>query len=157
MITRIQPGTLAEGKLQEGDKILKVNNSEPTDSHHFYRLISAAARKGHVELLVRRDKKAQEVIKDSFSQVPKERMSNLRIRDGCHYKVVTMEFQKGDKIGLGIKDYMNCVIVTKAPEGTSAGRVLKVGDQICDVDGQRVTDKGVAQNLIVTALKVSLR
>lgn len=46
--------------------------------------------------------------------------------------------------------------MTKAPDGTMAGRVFKVGDQICDVDSTRVTDKGVCQTLIVSALKVRL-
>lgn len=93
-------------------------------------------------------------MQESHSNVPQERIGNLRIRDGFHYKLVNVEYQRGEKIGLGIRDYMNCVVVTKCPEGTMAGRVFSVGDQICDVDSARVTDKGVAQNLIIAALKV---
>lgn len=155
VITRIQHGTLAEGHLQEGDKILKVNGTEPRDQTHFYRLVVAASRTGNLNMVVRRETKTIELVKEAKHQVPQERMSNLRLRDGFHYKLITMEYQRGDKIGLGIKDYMNCVVVTKAPDGTMAGRVFKVGDQICDVDNIRVTDKGVCQTLIVSALKVS--
>ena len=126
----------------------------PRDISHFHRLIVAASRQGHLYLVVQRDQRAKEEIKDSKSNVPQERIGNLRLRDGFHYKLVVMEFQKGAKIGLGIKDYMNCVVVTKCPDGTMAAKVFKVGDQICDVDNVRVTDKGVAQNLIVAGLRV---
>lgn len=155
IITKIQPDTLAEGKLHVGDKILKINNHVPKDLAMFYRLLNAAGREGNASLLIIRDKKAEEGMKESLIDVPKERLEHLRIRDGFHYKLIEMEIRRGEKIGLGIKDYMNCVVVTKCSEGTMAGRTFKVGDQICDVDNTRVTDKGVAQNLIVAGLKVS--
>lgn len=157
VITRIQADTLADGKLQEGDRIVKVNNIAPKELAHFYRLVVAASRKGHLAMVVCRDEKTQEVLKDSKIQVPQERIGNLRIRDGFHYKLVTMEYKRGEKVGLGIKDYMNCVVVTKCPDGTMAGQVFKVGDTICDVDNVRVTDKGVAQNLIIAGLKANQR
>lgn len=106
VITRIQPGTLADGHLQEGDKILKVNGTAPHDVAHFYKLVVGASRVGHLDMTVRREAKTIEAIKDSKSHVPQERLGNLRMRDGFHYHLVTMEYKRGDKIGLGIKDYM---------------------------------------------------
>lgn len=151
VITRVQNDTLADGKIFVNDKIIKVNNVEPRDVHHFYRLVVAASRKGHLELVVRRGK--QDTAKDAQEAVPQDRLSKLRIRDGFAYRVVEMEFKRGMKVGLGFKEYMNCVVVTRAQEGTMAGGVFKVGDTICDVDNTRVSDKGVCQTLIVNALK----
>ncbi|KAI1713837.1 PDZ domain containing protein [Ditylenchus destructor] len=42
IVTKVQPMTLAEGKLKEGYRIVKINNEPVKDRDHFYELLRAA-------------------------------------------------------------------------------------------------------------------
>ena len=83
VITYIQPDTLAYGKLQEGDRVVSVNNNQPRDLRHFFDLIRHAGRSGCATLKVVRDQKAQE----ELNQIPKERAQKIQIHGGWSYKV----------------------------------------------------------------------
>ena len=62
---------------------------------------------------------------------------------------------RGQKLGLSIKSYQNRVLVTSIAEGSRAEGNIQPLDHIIDVEGMPVTDKAVANDMIVRALKVS--
>ena len=87
MIIQIQANTLADGRLQVGDKILSVNDREPTNVHNFYHLLNVAAQEqDKVSLRIRRDtNKAKEL--EAHNQIPENRARYIRRREGFLYKV----------------------------------------------------------------------
>lgn len=60
----------------------------------------------------------------------------------------------GPKLGLGIKDYQNRVLVSRCDVGSLAAKYFQLGDHIIDVDGQPVTNKDVCRDLVIKSLKV---
>lgn len=59
----------------------------------------------------------------------------------------------GPKIGLGIKDFQNRVLVSRCEANSLSAGCLKVGDHIIDVDGQPVSNKKVCRDLLLIALR----
>ncbi|EYC34679.1 hypothetical protein Y032_0001g91 [Ancylostoma ceylanicum] len=70
------------------------------------------------------------------------------------YLLVTIEFQKGKKFGLGMVHTENRVLVNKVDDDSMCSEVLKSLDRICDVEGIPVTDKELCKKQIVKGLKV---
>ncbi|KIH49225.1 hypothetical protein ANCDUO_20701 [Ancylostoma duodenale] len=55
--------------------------------------------------------------KPPILQIPPERERNFRRKPGFDYLLVTIEFQKGKKFGLGMVDTENRVLVNKVDDG----------------------------------------
>uniref|UniRef100_A0A914ELG5 PDZ domain-containing protein n=1 Tax=Acrobeloides nanus TaxID=290746 RepID=A0A914ELG5_9BILA len=148
VIIQIQTNTLADGKLLVGDKILSVNNRAPKNMREFYHLLNVAAREQDKAILrIRRDaNKAKEL--DAHNLIPADRARYIQRRAGFLYKLVSITYQKGQKLGLSIKQRRNHVLVSSAKPNTLSARVFEVMDQILDIDGQPVTDTGVTENAI---------
>ncbi|TKR60509.1 hypothetical protein L596_027745 [Steinernema carpocapsae] len=151
VVTKVQNGTLAEGKLRIGDQILKVNNIAIQDTNHFFRLLRYAPP--NARLTVCRDsKKAEEL--EARIHIPADRAKLIQRRDGFLYQLVKIDWKPGGpKLGLGIKHYQNRVLVSRADPGSLAATQLLVGDHIIDIDGKPVTDKDVARELLLKALQ----
>uniref|UniRef100_A0A1I8A5T3 PDZ domain-containing protein n=1 Tax=Steinernema glaseri TaxID=37863 RepID=A0A1I8A5T3_9BILA len=153
IITKVQPGTLAEGKLRIGDQILKINNVAIQDTNHFFKLLRYAPPNAH--LLVSRDSKRAEEL-EAKVHIPADRAKLIQRRDGFLYQLVKIEWKPGGpKLGLGIKHYQNRVLVSRADPGSLAASQLAVGDHIIDIDGKPVTDKDVARELLLKALQTT--
>ncbi|EPB72031.1 hypothetical protein ANCCEY_08882 [Ancylostoma ceylanicum] len=86
-------------------------------------------------------------------QIPPERERNFRRKPGFDYLLVTIEFQKGKKFGLGMVHTENRVLVNKVDDDSMCSEVLKSLDRICDVEGIPVTDKELCKKQIVKGLK----
>jgi hypothetical protein len=67
---------------------------------------------------------------------------------------VSIAYQQGAHLGLGLKDFQNRVLVSRLEEGSLAAASFQIGDQLCDIDGHRVTDKYVTSDHIKRQLKV---
>ncbi|CAD6198652.1 unnamed protein product [Caenorhabditis auriculariae] len=135
VITKIQNGTIAEGKLRIGDQIKEVNGRKINDTTEFFRALRYAAPAVHLTVL-RDEKKAEEL--EARVNIPEERAKLIQRREGFVYELATLIWQtNGPKLGLGIKHYQNRV------------QCLVLGDHLCDVDGVPVTDKDVAKDLLV--------
>ncbi|RCN25558.1 hypothetical protein ANCCAN_28729 [Ancylostoma caninum] len=94
--------------------------------------------------------------KPPILQIPPDRERNFRRKPGFDYLLVTIEFQKGKKFGLGMVDTENRVLINKVDDDSMCSEVLKSLDRICDVEGIPVTDKELCKKQIVKGLKVIL-
>uniref|UniRef100_A0A915PUZ2 PDZ domain-containing protein n=1 Tax=Setaria digitata TaxID=48799 RepID=A0A915PUZ2_9BILA len=151
LIVKVQPGTLADGKLKVGDQILKVNDTIVRDADHFYQLLRFAPPVASI-LLVRDAKKAAEL--EAKVHIPQERAKFIIRRDGYTYFLSRIEWKPGGpKLGLGIKHYQNRVLVSRTDQNSLASQQLLVGDHIIDIDGRPVTDKDVCRELLLKSLQ----
>ncbi|CAI5447908.1 unnamed protein product [Caenorhabditis angaria] len=147
VITKIQSGTIAEGKLRIGDQVKKVNGQDCKDANDFFRALRFAAPAARI-LVNRDDKKAEEL--EARVHIPEDRAKIIQRREGYIYEMATLTWvQNGPKLGLGIKHFQNRVLVSRVDPGSLAEKCLVVGDHLCDVDGVPVTDKDVARDLLV--------
>ena len=103
IITKIQTGTLAEGKLKVGDQILAVNGIKVTDTTTFFRALRFAPPCAILKIC--RDMKKVEEL-EQRCHIPPEREKLIQRRDGYAYWVAKLVWtQGGPKLGLGIKHY----------------------------------------------------
>jgi len=151
IIVKIQPGTLADGKLKIGDQIVQLNGSTVKDSNDFFRLLRFAPPLARIGI-IRDEKKAEEL--ESRVHIPQERLKNIQRRDGYEYLLVKLQWVPGGpKLGLGIRHYQNRVLVSRCDAGSLAGQSLKIGDHIVDIDSKPVSDKDVARELLLKSLQ----
>ncbi|CAB3406536.1 unnamed protein product [Caenorhabditis bovis] len=147
VITKIQSGTIADGKLRIGDQVKKVNGTECKNMNDFFRALRFAAPVARLTV-VRDEKKAEEL--EARVHIPEDRAKIIQRREGYIYEMATLTWvQNGPKLGLGIKHFQNRVLVSRVDPGSLAEKCLVVGDHLCDVDGVPVTDKDVARDLLV--------
>uniref|UniRef100_A0A8R1ERP5 PDZ domain-containing protein n=1 Tax=Caenorhabditis japonica TaxID=281687 RepID=A0A8R1ERP5_CAEJA len=147
VITKIQSGTIAEGKLRVGDQVKKVNDKDCKDANDFFRALRFAAPTARI-LVNRDEKKAEEL--EARVHIPEDRAKIIQRREGYVYEMATLNWvQNGPKLGLGIKHFQNRVLVSRVDPGSLAEKCLVLGDHLCDVDGVPVTDKDVARDLLV--------
>ncbi|KHJ79143.1 hypothetical protein OESDEN_21219 [Oesophagostomum dentatum] len=85
--------------------------------------------------------------------IPLERERNFKRKKGFEYLLVTIEFQKGKKFGLGMVHTENRVLVNQVDDNSMCTNVMKCFDRICDVEGVPVTDKELCKKQIVKGLK----
>ncbi|CAI5447307.1 unnamed protein product [Caenorhabditis angaria] len=91
------------------------------------------------------DKKRPEL-----SPIPEGRAKNLQRYEGFSYGMATMKWiPNGPKLGMGIKDFRETVIVSRCNAGSLSERCLAEGDLLIDVDGTPVNDRSVAKDLLV--------
>ncbi|CAP24317.1 Protein CBG03418 [Caenorhabditis briggsae] len=151
VITKIQSGTISEGKLRVGDQVKKVNDVECKDANDFFRALRYATPLARI-LVNRDEKKAEEL--EARVHIPEDRAKIIQRREGYVYEMATLVWvQNGPKLGLGIKHYQNRVLVSRVDPGSLAEKCLVLGDHLCDVDGIPVTDKDVARDLLVKNLQ----
>lgn len=152
MITHIQAGTVAEGKLKQGDMIVELNDQKVRDPDHFFRLLRRAAPVAR--LVVMRDPQKQAEFERT--DIPADRQHLVPKREGFSYSLMTIKWtEDGPRLGLGIKDFMNRVLVSRTEDRSLAAAQLKVGDHLIDIDGTPVTDQNVAKQLLLNALQTS--
>ena len=155
IITKVQAGTLADGKLKVGDQILEVNDTKMTDTNSFFRALRFGSIQGVVTLRVCRDEKKVEEL-EQRCHIPADREKLIQRRDGFSYFVAKLVWQQGGpKLGLGIKHYQNRVLVSRCDANSLAAQQLLTGDHIVDVDTSPVTDKDVARDLLIKGLQRS--
>ncbi|KAF1749949.1 hypothetical protein GCK72_016494 [Caenorhabditis remanei] len=151
VITKIQAGTIAEGKLRIGDQVKNVNGVACKDCNDFFRALRFAAPCARI-MVVRDEKKAEEL--EARVHIPADRAKIIQRREGYTYELATLVWaQNGPKLGLGIKHFQNRVLVSRVDPGSLAEKCLVLGDHLCDVDGIPVTDKDVARDLLVKNLQ----
>ncbi|KAI6238031.1 hypothetical protein M3Y99_00730100 [Aphelenchoides fujianensis] len=151
VITKVQPGTVAEGKLKMGDQVVKLNNTKVTDTNHFFNLLRYAPPVAIIHV-IRDEKKAEEL--EARVHIPADRAKFIQRRDGFEYLLVKIEWKPGGpKLGLGIRHYQNRVLVSRCDAGSLAAVQMKVGDHIIDIDGKPVTDKDVAREMLLKSLQ----
>jgi len=152
VVISVQKNSLAEGKLEVGDKILNVNERVPRDIKHLYVLFNVAAREGKASIRVERNtNRATEL--DVHNQIPPNRAKFVKRREGFLYKLISIVYQRQSKLGLAIKHHQNRVFVTRCEPGSLSARALQVMDQILDVDGLPVTDALVTSDAIRDAFR----
>ncbi|KAH7720866.1 PDZ domain-containing protein [Aphelenchoides avenae] len=84
--------------------------------------------------------------------IPPNREKNVQRRPGYGYHLVRLDFHKGCKVGLGIKQLQNKVFVSRIDDGSICSKALIAGDRIIDVNGEPVSDKDVARTMLVKSL-----
>ena len=103
IITKVQSGTLADGKLKIGDQVLAVNGQKIADTNTFFRALRFAPPVA--TLKVCRDTKKLEEL-EQRCHIPPDREKLIQRRDGYAYFVAKLVWQQGGpKLGLGIKHY----------------------------------------------------
>ncbi|VDN38054.1 unnamed protein product [Gongylonema pulchrum] len=151
VIVKVQPGTLADGKLKVGDQVLKLNDTMVQSCDHFFQLLRFAPPCATLTL-VRDEQKAAEL--EAKMHIPPERAKFITRRDGYAYFVARLDWKPGGpKLGLGIKHYQNRVLVSRCDPNSLASQQLQVGDHLIDIDGRPVTDKDVCRELLLKSLQ----
>ncbi|VDK54792.1 unnamed protein product [Anisakis simplex] len=151
IVVKVQPGTLAEGKLMIGDQILKVNDQDIRDTNHFFHLLRFAPPAASL-LIIRDEKKAEELA--ARVNIPADRAKYITRRDGFCYFMMRLNWQPGGpKLGLGIKHYQNRVLVSRCDPNSLSAQSLQIGDHLIDIDGTPVTDKDVCRQLLLKSLQ----
>ncbi|KAK6725917.1 hypothetical protein RB195_004314 [Necator americanus] len=151
VITKVQEGTIADGKLKIGDQITKVNGQPITDQNSFFKALRYAPPVARLTI-IRDQKKAEEL--EARIRIPEARAKLIQRRDGYVYFLAKIVWQpNGPKLGLGIKHFQNRVLVSRCDPGSLSATQLAVGDHIIDIDGVPVTDKDVARDLLIKALQ----
>ncbi|ETN74982.1 hypothetical protein NECAME_12591, partial [Necator americanus] len=69
------------------------------------------------------------------------------------YLLVTIDYVKGPRFGLGIKHHKDKVVVSKSEKGSLCGDLLKRLDRIIDVNGTEVADRDVCREMLIKSLK----
>ncbi|KAE9413411.1 hypothetical protein Angca_000826 [Angiostrongylus cantonensis] len=154
IITKVQEGTIADGKLKIGDQILKVNGQSITDQNSFFKALRFAPPVARLSIIRQENyqKKAEEL--EARVRIPEARAKLIQRRDGFAYFLAKLVWQpNGPKLGLGIKHFQNRVLVSRCDPGSLSATQLAVGDHIIDIDGVPVTDKDVARDLLIKALQ----
>uniref|UniRef100_A0AC35TNV6 PDZ domain-containing protein n=1 Tax=Rhabditophanes sp. KR3021 TaxID=114890 RepID=A0AC35TNV6_9BILA len=154
IVTKVQKGSIGEEKLQVGDQIISINGTTLKDTNHFYKQWRYAPPKATI-VLVRDIAKSNEILEKTH--IPEAREKNILRREGCEYFIARLVFEKGRKMGLGLKAYQNRVLVAKIEENSIASNSLMVGDHLCDVDGIRITDQDVCKKMLIDHLKLNLK
>jgi len=153
VIIKVQPGTVAEGKLKIGDQIVKINEHDVKDTNEFFRRLRYAPPLARLHI-IRDEKKADEV--KQRVHIPDERAKLIQRRDGYEYLMVKIEWKRGGpKLGLGIRHFQNRVLVSRCDPNSLSAAEMRTGDHIIDVDGKPVTDKDVARELLLKSLQTN--
>ncbi|RCN43342.1 hypothetical protein ANCCAN_10667 [Ancylostoma caninum] len=91
-------------------------------------------------------------------QGPRSPQMNFMFRFA--YSLVTINYVKGARFGLGIKHHKDQVLVSKSKKGSLCDDRLKRLDRIIDVNGSQVADRDVCEEMLIKSLqktkKVSL-
>ncbi|KAI6179320.1 hypothetical protein M3Y98_00597600 [Aphelenchoides besseyi] len=144
-VIAIRDGGPFTGKCEIGDKIIQVNDI-PMKTLEEFEHIAAQTNTMHIE--VTRGLKTNEV-----QLLPPEREKNVQRRPGYAYRLIQIDYQKGCKFGLGIKHHQNKVFVSRVDDGSLSARALMLGDRLIDVNGNPVSDKDVARDLLLRSLQ----
>jgi S1-C subfamily serine protease len=151
-VMQVNKNGACDQKFAVGDVITHVDEKPITSLKQWE---DTVAKGGSFQVNVNRGLKS-----DQNSELPPEREKFVNRREGYLYQLVTIEHQRGCKFGLGIKHYQNKVIVSRVDDGTLSAKSLVAGDRIIDINGQPVSDKDVARDLLLKSLqktkKVSL-
>ncbi|CAP28925.1 Protein CBG09703 [Caenorhabditis briggsae] len=154
VITKIQPGTIAEGKLRIGDQVKEVNGVKCKDCNDFFRALRFAAPCAKI-IVNRDDKKAEEL--EARVHIPADRAKIIQRREGYVYELaLSSGFRTAQSLDWESnisRLAANRVLVSRVDPGTLAEKCLILGDHLCDVDGVPVTDKDVARDLLVKNLQ----
>jgi hypothetical protein len=148
IIQRVQTGTIADGKLQVGDKILKIKGIRIRDLRHFFQLLRYAPP--HATLTILRHARTQAPVDTS---IPEDRKKNITPRSGFKYLLGKITLTKGQRLGLTIRSYQNRVLVSQIDAGSRSSEVIQRLDHIIDINADPVTDKKVADDLITQSVK----
>nr|CDJ92980.1 PDZ domain containing protein [Haemonchus contortus] len=126
IITKIQGGTISEGKLKVGDQILKVNGQPISDQNNFFKALRFAPPVA-ILTIIRDQKKAEEL--EARFRIPEERAKFIQRRDGFQYFLAKLVWvPHGPKLGLGIKHFQNRVLVSRSDPGSLSATQLQVGN-----------------------------
>ncbi|KAL6728613.1 hypothetical protein Aduo_010370 [Ancylostoma duodenale] len=109
----------------------------------------------HTQLLTDKlQEPSDELVKSSDAQdIPPDRGKNITRKKGFAYSLVTINYVKGARFGLGIKHHKDQVIVSKSEKGSVCGDRLKRLDRIIDVNGTQVADRDVCEEMLIKSLQ----
>ncbi|KAI6218301.1 hypothetical protein M3Y95_01175500 [Aphelenchoides besseyi] len=158
-VIAIRDGGPFTGKCEIGDRIIQVNEI-PMKTLEEFEHIAAQTNSMHIE--VTRGLKTVSFypsikptshLQNEVQLLPPEREKNVQRRPGYAYRLVQIDYQKGCKFGLGIKHHQNKVFVSRVDDGSLSARALMLGDRLIDVNGNPVSDKDVARDLLLRSLQ----
>lgn len=151
VVVDVQEGSPASGQLKVGDTIRGVNGRPVKNLRNFYQNMRVAHPIARIE--IKRPLTKEETPVEVNDNLPYEIRNSFARRPGYHYELVQIYRTRGVKFGLAIKTRDNQVVVSDVLANSMCDKVLKVGDHIVFVDGNRVTQAEVAQTLLAIALK----
>jgi len=144
-VTTVQKGSMAEGKICIGHKVLRVNNQVIITKTQFEKAIHDHAGQG-VTLTVWHDK-------EHVKQLQHVKRAGYEIKD----IVIVWNPISQQKLGLAIKGEGSNVYVTNVPDNSVCSMYLKEGDRLLHVDGWPVIDKDTASNFLVQGFRYNNR
>ncbi len=147
MVSKIQKGSVAEGKIQLGDIIRSLNGKRVQSESDLFQMAQKA--QPSLQLTVHRN---NERTKELASKVIPGRLEKLlNRRPGFEYRLVQIDYSKSPekRLGLTLGDFLKKVIVTNIKEGSVSEEMLKVNDRLVLINGNTVNKKDIAKKLIL--------
>ncbi|KAH7720831.1 PDZ domain-containing protein [Aphelenchoides avenae] len=149
VVVRIQPGTLAQDKLQSGDRIVSVNDVKVRDKDHFFQLMRYAhpvARIAVVRKEITMDEPAPQLAAIDPPVPPRPGYTRHTVR--------VVWKQDGPKLGLGIKLVQSRVLISRCAPGSTAATYFQPGDCIVEIERKPIrNDKEHAKAELVRILR----
>jgi hypothetical protein len=146
VIQSIQKGSMAEGKVFIGNKILRVNNQGMLTKAQFDKAVRDHAGQG-ITLAVWHDKEQVRLLQ---LDTPKS---------GFEIKEIWLVWNplSQAKLGLAVKGEGNTVYITNVAENSVSSMYLQEGDRVLEIDGWPVVDKDMARTCLVNAFRYNNR
>lgn len=149
LVNAVQKGSMADGKIFIGNKLLRVNNQPISTKAQFDKLVHDKAGQG-LTITVWHDKEQIKNLKQ-----PNQDVANA----GFAVKELWIVWNplSQQKLGLTIKGYGSNVFVTRVAENSVCSIYLQEGDRLLEVDGWPVIDQEMCQKFLVQAFRFNNR
>ncbi|KAK0412345.1 hypothetical protein QR680_006159 [Steinernema hermaphroditum] len=130
-----------------GDKILDINGTAPINAQDALQLIRNAGG-GKIRFTVSRVANRSPVSIDRVKQI------HLKRLDGYCYFVVTLKKTPGAHLKLGLKTFRGKCYVQRIDKNSIAANSYLTGDNILDINGERINDTETFKKRLVECLSV---
>ncbi|KAH7730100.1 PDZ domain-containing protein [Aphelenchoides avenae] len=144
VVIRVTPGGPADGKVQVGDKVVRLFGETVQSGAHFNALLLNRAINPVVLAVFRKDER-------------KDGKDGARL--GYEFKNIVLVWNphSGQKLGLAIKSHEGSVFISTVEPSSLCSLHLVEGDRVILVDGKPATNKDTARQLIVQGFQQNHR
>ncbi|CAD5230398.1 unnamed protein product [Bursaphelenchus xylophilus] len=148
MVTSVDKESIANGKIELGDRILTLEGDYIGSVEQFNKIVKEKAG-NTLKISFLHNKYISRLLKDNQNPSP-----GYEIKDA----ILVWNQGSGQKLGLNVKNDLNGnVIVSRVDQESVASMFLCEGDKILQVDGWPVTEKELCKRLMIIGFRQNNR